>query len=63
MLLFFVRHGDPTYHPDALTPTGERQAEEIGRRLARFGIDRIFASSAVRAQLTAKPTAELTRKG
>ena len=62
MLLFFVRHGDPTYHPDALTPTGERQAEAIGRRLARFGLDRIYASSANRAQLSAKPAAELTRK-
>ena len=62
MLLFFVRHGDPTYHPDGLTPTGERQAEAIGRRLARFGLDRIYSSTAVRAQLTAKPAAELTRK-
>ena len=62
MLLFYVRHGDPTYHPDALTPTGERQAEAIGRRLARFGLDKIFASSANRAQQTAKPAAELTRK-
>ena len=62
MLLFFVRHGDPNYHPDSLTPTGERQAEAIGRRLARYGLDRIYSSTAVRAQLTAKPAAELTRK-
>ena len=62
MLFFYVRHGDPTYHPDALTPTGERQAEAIGRRLARFGLDKIFASSANRAQQTARPAAELTRK-
>ena len=62
MLLFFVRHGDPTYHPDALTPTGERQAEAIGRRLARFGLDRIYSSTAIRAQETARPAAELTRK-
>ena len=62
MLFFYIRHGDPTYNPDALTPIGERQAEAIGRRLARFGLDKIFASSAVRAQETARPAAELTRK-
>ncbi len=62
MLLFYVRHGDPTYHPDALTPIGERQAEAIGRRLARFGLDKIFSSPANRAKETARPAAELTRK-
>ena len=62
MLFFYVRHGDPTYHPDALTPIGERQAEAVGRRLARFGLDKIFSSTANRALQTAKPAAELTRK-
>ena len=62
MLFFYIRHGDPTYQPDALTPIGERQAEAIGRRLARFGLDRIYSSTAIRAQETARPAAELTRK-
>ena len=62
MLFFYIRHGEPTYHPDALTPIGERQAEAIGRRLARFGLDRIYSSTANRAQQTARPAAELTRK-
>ena len=62
MLFFYVRHGDPTYHPDALTPIGERQAEAVGRRLARFGLDKIFSSPANRAMQTAKPASELTRK-
>ena len=61
MLFFYIRHGDPTYHPDALTPIGQRQAEAIGRRLARFGLDRIYSSPAHRAQETARPAAELTR--
>ena len=30
MLLYFIRHGDPCYHPDCLTPLGLRQAEAIG---------------------------------
>ena len=62
MLLYYIRHGEPTYHPDCLTPNGVRQAEAIARRLARFGVDRIYASSSARAQQTARPTAELTRR-
>ena len=62
MLLFFVRHGDPCYDPDSLTPLGLRQAEAIGRRLARYGVDRIFASTMKRAMQTAQPLAELLGK-
>ena len=38
MLLFYLRHGDPIYDPDTLTPLGHRQAEALGRRLARYGL-------------------------
>ncbi len=62
MLLFYVRHGDPIYDPDSLTPLGERQAEEVAKRLAAYGIDEIYASSSERAKLTAKPTCELVKK-
>lgn len=62
MLLYFVRHGDPCYDPDSLTPLGLRQAEAIGRRLARWGIDRIYASPMHRAMQTAQPAAELLGK-
>ena len=31
MLLFFIRHGDPNYFPDQLTPLGHRQAEAVAR--------------------------------
>ena len=62
MLLYYIRHGEPTYDPDELTPIGHRQAEAVARRLARFGVDKIYASSANRAQQTARPTAELTRR-
>ena len=60
MLLFYIRHGDPIYNPDTLTPLGHRQAEAVGRRLAQFGLDEIYASSSNRAQLTAKPACEMT---
>lgn len=59
MLFFFIRHGDPCYDPDSLTPLGLRQAEAIGRRLAQYGIDRIYASPMKRAMQTAQPLCEL----
>ena len=62
MLLYVIRHGDPIYDPDSLTPKGERQAEALGRRLALHGIDKIYASTNKRAQLTAKPACELMGK-
>ena len=62
MLFFYVRHGDPTYNPDCLTPLGKRQAEAIGKRLAMFGVDRIYASTSMRAQQTAQPACELLKK-
>lgn len=62
MRFFYVRHGDPIYDPDSLTPLGHRQAEAVGRRLARYGIDEIYASTSNRAILTATPLSELLKK-
>lgn len=62
MLLFYIRHGDPVYDPDSLTPQGERQAEALAKRLALYGIDRIYASPSRRARLTSQPTCEILGK-
>ncbi len=62
MLFFYIRHGDPIYNPDSLTPLGHEQAEAIKYRLSRYGLDKIYASSSNRAILTATPTAELLGK-
>lgn len=62
MLLFFIRHGDPIYNPDKLTPLGRRQAEAIAKRLAQYGLDRIYCSTSNRAIETAVPTCELLKK-
>ena len=62
MLFYYVRHGDPIYNPDSLTPLGERQAEAIGKRLAVHGLNKIYSSPSNRAQLTAKPTCEMLKK-
>lgn len=61
MLLFYVRHGDPIYAPDSLTPLGHRQAESVARRLSTFGVDEIYASTSTRAIQTATPTAEICK--
>lgn len=62
MLLFFIRHADPIYNPDSLTPIGKRQAESLARRLARYGLDDLYVSSSNRAMETVKPTTELLKK-
>ena len=62
MLFFYIRHGDPIYNPDSLTPLGQRQAEALAKRLALYGLDEIYSSSSERAKLTAKPTCELLKK-
>jgi len=61
MLFYYIRHGDPIYDPDSLTPLGERQAESVAKRLALHGIDEVYASTSTRAILTARPTAEFTK--
>lgn len=59
MLLYIIRHGDPIYETDSLTPKGVLQAEAVGKRLAASGIDRIFSSPMGRAKLTAEPACRL----
>lgn len=58
MLLAYIRHGQPIYNPDSLTPEGHLQARAISKRLEKFGIDKVFASSSNRAIQTARYTAE-----
>ena len=62
MLLFYVRHGDPIYDPDQLTPLGKRQAESVAKRLAMYGIDEIYSSTSNRAMETAHPLCEYLNK-
>ena len=62
MLLFYIRHGDPTYDPDQLTPLGHRQAEAVAKRLSLIGVDKIYSSTSNRAVQTATPTCEMLKK-
>ena len=62
MLLFYIRHGDPIYAPDQLTELGHLQAEAVAKRLALYGVDRIYSSTSTRALQTATPTSHLLKK-
>lgn len=59
MLLYIVRHGDPIYNPDSLTPKGHLQAKALAKRFAIHGLDRIYSSPLIRAQQTARPTCDI----
>ena len=59
MLLYIIRHGDPDYEHDCLTPKGKLQAQALAKRLAVHGLDKIFCSPLGRAKQTAEPTCAL----
>ena len=59
MLLYIVRHGDPIYETDSLTPRGRIQAEAVGKRMYDAKIDRIFSSPMGRARETAAPACRM----
>jgi probable phosphoglycerate mutase len=59
MLLYIIRHGDPDYETDSLTPKGRKQALALAKRLAVNGLDKIYSSPLGRARQTAKATCEL----
>lgn len=62
MVFYYIRHGDPIYNPDSLTPLGKRQAEAVGRWFCRKGLDRIYSSTSQRAIDTATPASEMLKK-
>lgn len=62
MLLYYIRHADPVYDPDQLTPLGHLQAAAAAKRLARYEFDRVYSSSSNRAIQTARPFCELIKK-
>lgn len=59
MLLYIIRHADPIYNPDTLTPKGRLQAQALAKRFAVHGLDKIYSSPMGRAIETAKPTCDL----
>ena len=58
MKLLLIRHGDPDYEHDALTPTGKREAALLAERIAPMKIAEYYMSPLGRARATAAPTLE-----
>lgn len=61
MKLLLIRHGDPDYLHDDLTPVGRREAELLSERIAPMDIAQYYVSPLGRAKATAAPT--LARAG
>ncbi|MBQ0070687.1 MAG: histidine phosphatase family protein [Spirochaetales bacterium] len=56
MRIVIVRHGDPDYAKDSLTPRGWKEAEALSDRLASMKVDEWYCSPLGRAQDTASCT-------
>ena len=52
MKLILIRHADPDYPNDTLTPKGHEQAKLLGKAMEGTQIDAPFVSPMGRAQLT-----------
>ncbi|MCL2488483.1 MAG: histidine phosphatase family protein [Oscillospiraceae bacterium] len=59
MRLLIVRHGDPDYANDSLTPKGHIEARLLAERLRLEGPTHLYCSPLGRAQATAAPAAEI----
>ncbi len=62
MIFYYIRHGDPVYNINTLTPLGYQQASALSKRFLIYGLDEIYSSPSERAILTARPTCELLKK-
>lgn len=58
MRLYIVRHADPDYSIDGLTPAGHLEAQALAERFAALGLDQIYASPLGRARRTMQYTAD-----
>lgn len=61
MKIYLIRHADPDYANDTITPHGHREAAALATRMQKEGITRIVASPLGRAQATARYTADLLK--
>ena len=56
MKLLIIRHADPYYSIDSLTPTGWKEAELLSERLKKLDIKDFYTSPLGRAKDTASLT-------
>ena len=62
MRILLIRHAEPDYANNTLTPKGFVEAEYLSEKLKNSNITHIYSSPLERAKLTAKPTAEKINK-
>nr|MCR4593555.1 histidine phosphatase family protein [Clostridiales bacterium] len=60
MEIIFVRHCDPDYEKDSLTPVGIKEAELLSERIKAMNADAFYCSPMGRAQKTAQIALEGT---
>lgn len=60
MKIIIIRHGDPNYEIDSLTPTGWEEAELLAERIAKLDVKDFYVSPLGRAQATASVTLKKT---
>jgi len=62
MRLYIIRHGDPDYATDGLTPRGHLEAKALAKRMGSLQPDRLFVSPLGRARATALYSEEVLDK-
>ena len=58
MRIIFIRHGDPDYENDTLTPKGWREARLLADRVSTWEVKQFYCSPLGRAQATASCSLE-----
>lgn len=58
MRLFIIRHADPDYPNNTITPDGHLEAKALAKRMGKLGLDRIYCSPLGRAIHTMQYTAD-----
>jgi broad specificity phosphatase PhoE len=56
MKILIIRHAEPDYSIDSLTPKGFREADILSERLSKLAIEAFYCSPMGRAMDTARPT-------
>jgi probable phosphoglycerate mutase len=60
MRLYIIRHAEPDYEKNTITPQGHKEATALAKRLKGEGLTRIYSSPLGRALHTARYTAKST---
>lgn len=59
MRLYIIRHADPDFPNNTITPDGHLEAKALAKRLASQGLDRIYVSPLGRALDTVRYTSDI----